>query len=55
MKKEYKTPVIKKIDLSTESPLLSDSNFDKTNDAVVGGGTDNDFSNRRSIWGDTEW
>lgn len=51
MKKEYKTPVVKMIDLATESPLLDNSNDPGVNDGYDGGEA---LSNRRSIWGDPE-
>lgn len=57
MKKTYIIPTVKTIMLDAEESMaqvLNSSNFDELNDGVVDGGTKNDFSNRRSIWGDPE-
>lgn len=53
MKREYKTPVVKMIDLATESPLLDSSITDPTT-TTPGVGDEGEYSNRRrnSIWGD---
>lgn len=62
MKKEYKTPVVKTIALSTEEGVLNvgspQGGIDT--DSEFGRGFDEgaeSYSNRRgnSIWGDTEW
>lgn len=60
MKKAYKTPIVKTIALSTEEGVLNVgspqgglNDGDGLGNAKVGGGKENDFSNRRnSIWGD---
>lgn len=60
MKKQYIIPTAKTIALSTEEGVLNVgspqgglNNGDGLGNQKVGGGTSNDYSNRRnSIWGD---
>lgn len=61
MKKTYISPKVKCIELMFEG-LIADSNGDgglgdgdSPVDGVAGGDQENNFSNRRSIWGNTEW
>lgn len=61
MKKAYKTPIARAIQLSGECPLLSGSNGRLNDGDEVGNqkpiddDDDNFFSNRRTIWDNTEW
>lgn len=60
MKKEYKTPVVKTIALSTEEGVLNigspQDDFNGLGEKPVDDDPSNNFSNRRgSIWGNTEW
>lgn len=59
MKKAYIVPSAKSINFAFEG-LVAVSNVglndgDNVGNTVVGGGTDNDFSNRRGIWDNIEW
>lgn len=60
MKKEYKTPVVKTISLSTEEGVLNvgspQGDFSGLGERPEDDDAANNFSNRRGgIWGDTEW
>lgn len=60
MKKTYISPKAKGIELHFEGLIAESLNGGLGTGDLVGnqgveGGTENDYSNRRSIWGNAEW